>query len=292
LAPPADQPSPDKPFADRPSIDPPFSEDASPEPANTAPGAPAGTLADELRDRTRQQILDSMGGWSGTIVAAIPLLVFVLVNALTGLRAAVGAAVAAGVVVAGYRLARHQPVQQALTGLVSVAIAAAIAARTGEARGFFLLGIVSAFGYAAVFAVSLLVRRPLVGVLWEYLDPAPLPAGQRWYRLRELRRAYDVATLAVLAMFLARAVVQLSLFSENRTGLLAAAKLAMGLPLYLVVVAVVIWVVRRARHRLGLRTADPLNGTAGTTPLSGSEAGLSGADSAPDGGFGLRKRDE
>lgn len=271
---------------------------------------------DELRERTRQQILDSMGGWSGTIVAAIPLLVFVLVNAVTGLRPAIGAAVAAGVLVAGYRLARRQPVQQALTGLFSVAVAAAIAGRTGEARGFFLLGIVSAFGYAAVFAVSLLVRRPLVGVIWEYLDPSPLPDGQRWHRLRELRRAYDVATTAVLAMFLARAVVQLSLFSENRTGLLAAAKLAMGLPLYLAVVAVVFWVVRRARHRLGLH---PTLGTDGPVLLAGSDnadlthsggadlthpgsatrsTGRDGAtrsgsaDGAPDGGLSLRKGDE
>ena len=44
---------------------------------------------EDLRDRTRQQILDSMGGWSGTIVAAIPLLVFVIVNAVAGLRTAV-----------------------------------------------------------------------------------------------------------------------------------------------------------------------------------------------------------
>lgn len=275
---------------------------------------------EDLRDRTRQQILESMGGWSGTIVTAVPLVVFVLVNAVTGLRAAVIAAVASAVVVAGYRLARRQPVQQAVTGLFSVAIAAAIAARTGQARGFFLLGIAAAFGYAAIFAISLIVRRPLVGVLWEYLDPAPLPPGQRWHKLRELRRAYDVATAAVLAMFLARALVQLSLFKENRTGLLAVAKLVMGLPLYLAVVAVVFWVVRRARQRLGLRppTIEP-SGT--LAPAAGAvepaqavepapavepaqvvesapagehapAAGSGGADSLADGGLSLRKGDE
>jgi intracellular septation protein A len=264
---------------------------------------------EDLRDRTRQQILDSLGGWSGTVVAAVPLVAFVIVNAVAGLRTAVIAAVASAVLVAGYRMARRQPVQQALTGLVSVAIAAAIAARTGQARGFFVLGIVSAFGYAALFALSLLVRRPLVGVLWEYLDPSPLPPGQRWHKLRELRRAYDVATVAVLAMFLARAVVQLSLFKDNRTGLLAVAKLVMGLPLYLAVVAVVFWVVRRARHRLGLRTAVlptavlPTDGPAAPEPLPPDPepaAGLYGADgaaglradSAPDGGLSLRKGDE
>jgi len=252
--------------------------------------------SEELRDRTRQQILDSMGGWSGTIVAAIPPVVFVIVNAIAGLRPAIGAAVASAVLVAGYRLARRQPVQQAVTGLFSVAIAAAIAARTGQARGYFLFGIAAAFGYAAVFALSLLVRRPLVGVLWEYLDPSPLPPEQRWYRLRELRRAYDVATAAVLAMFLARGVVQLRLFSENRTGLLAAARIAMGLPLYLGVVAVVFWVVRRARHRLGLRSTLPAPTVLGAPAVpeqpAPDEPRLGGADGSPDGGLSLRKGDE
>ncbi|HEX8768150.1 MAG TPA: DUF3159 domain-containing protein [Jatrophihabitans sp.] len=274
------------------------------------------TSPEDLRDRTRQQILDSLGGWSGTIAAAIPLVVFVIVNAVTGLRTAVIAAVASAVLVAGYRVARRQPVQQALSGLFGVAIAAVIAARTGEARGFFVLGIVSAFGYAAIFALSLLVRRPLVGVLWEYLDPSPLPPGLRWHKVRELRRAYDIATAAVLAMFLARAVVQLSLFEKNRTGLLAVAKLVMGLPLYLAVVAVVFWVVRRARRRLGLRpptleppvplgapdepaaagsepTAGlPGGGSAAGSPGADRPAGLRGADGAPDGGLSLRKGDE
>ena len=62
-----------------------------------------------------------------------------------------------------------------LTGLFSVAVAAAIAARTGQARGYFLLGIAGSFLYGGVFAVTLLIRRPLVGVLWEFVDPAPLP---------------------------------------------------------------------------------------------------------------------
>lgn len=257
------------------------------------PDRPPGDPAGELRERTRQQILDSMGGWSGTVVATIPLVVFVIVNALTGLRTAIWSAVAAGVLTAGYRLARRQPVQQAIGGLFSVAVAAAIAARTGQARGYFLFGIASAFAYAALFAGSLAVRRPLVGVLWEYLDPSPLPPERRWHQVRRLRRAYDIATVAVLAMFLARALVQLSLFKDNRTGLLAVAKIAMGLPLYLAVVAVVFWVGRRARHQLGLGTT--LAAPALIEPVVGAEdpdRPLGGADGSPDGGLSLRKGDE
>jgi type II secretory pathway pseudopilin PulG len=218
----------------------------------TSPGA------DELRERTRQQILDAMGGWSGTVVAAIPPLVFVGANAIGGLRSAIIAALASAVLLAIYRLIRRQSLQQAVMGVASVAVAALIAARTGQARGFFVLGIASSIGYGAVFAISLLVRRPLVGVLWEFLDPSPLPAGQRWHKVTELRRAYAIATSAALVMFAARSIVQLRLFTENRTGLLAIAKLVMGFPLYIAVVALSFWVVRRTRHRLGLHpVAEP-----------------------------------
>ena len=76
----------------------------------------------------------------------------------------------------GYRLVRRQSVQQALSGLFGVAIAALIAYRTGQARGYFLYGILTSFGYAAAFLVTLVIRRPVVGLVWEFLDPSPQPA--------------------------------------------------------------------------------------------------------------------
>jgi hypothetical protein len=245
----------------------------------------ASSGADELREKTRQQILDAMGGWSGTVVAAIPPLVFVVANAIGGLRSAIIAALASAVLLAVYRLIRKQSLQQAVIGVASVGVAALIAARTGQARGFFVLGIASSIGYGAVFAISLLVRRPLVGVLWEFLEPSPLPDGQRWHKVAELRRAYAIATWAALAMFAARSIVQLRLFTENRTGLLAIAKLVMGFPLYIAVVALSFWVVRRTRHRLGLHpVAEP--------PEDSPDAGSGGADGLADGGLRLGQRDE
>lgn len=205
---------------------------------------------DELRERARQQLLASFGGWSGTVISAIPLVVFVAVNAAASLRVAIWSAVGVAVLLALYRLIRRQSVQQAGAGLFSVLIAAAIAGHTGQARGFFLLGIAGSILYGAVFLVTLLIRRPLVGLLWEFLDPAPLPEGVKWHRVPALRRAYDWATLAGFAMFAARAVVQLSLFQDNKTGWLAVTKIAMGFPLYLLVLAFGFWIVRRARHDL------------------------------------------
>jgi len=142
-----------------------------------------------------------------------------------------------------------------------------------------------------VFAASLLVRRPLVGLIWEFLDPSPLPEGRRWHKVPVLRRAYDIATCAALAMFAARAVVQLSLFKDNRTGLLAVAKIAMGFPLYILVVAGCFWIVRRARRTLEpMEPVTPLD-TPGVSPTPGGERS-GGADRAPDGGLRLGQGDE
>ncbi len=205
-----------------------------------------------MRELYRQQMLDSIGGWSGTVITAIPTVVFVAVNAASTLRWAVVAAVGSAVLLALYRLSRRQPVQQALTGLVGVVVASAIAARTGQAKGYFLLGIWSSFAYSAAFVVSLLVRRPVIGLLWEFLDPTPGDDDTPWHRRRVLFYAYALATLAGCLVFLARGVVQLALFTHNATGWLAVARIAMGYPLYIAAIGFAFWIVRRARQRLGV----------------------------------------
>lgn len=230
---------------------------------------------DSLRETYRTQLRAGIGGWSGTAITALPTVVFVVVNAVASLRSAIYAALATGILLAGYRLVRRQSAQQAIGGLIGVAVAAAIAARTGQARGYFLVGIWTSFAYAVPFAVSVLVRRPLIGLLWEFLDPTP--GVSRWYRCRPLLGAYAVATLFGTAVFLARGIVQLVLYGHHATGWLAVAKIAMGYPLYLAAVAGGYWVVRRAR----LRVSPP------PPPAADPPVQPSAHDPLPDRGLGL-----
>jgi hypothetical protein len=223
----------------------------------------AGKPRPGTREAYRQQMLDSIGGWSGSLITAIPTVVFVIVNTATTLRWSVVAAVGSALVLAGYRLARKQPVQQALTGLLGVVVASLIAARTGQAKGYFLLGIWSSFLYAAAFVATMVVRRPAIGLLWEFLDPTPEPEpGEErepvpWHRQRPLLFAYMLATAGAALVFLARGIVQLTLFQHNATGWLAVARITMGYPLYVAAIGFAFWVVRRARHRLAVETASP-----------------------------------
>lgn len=214
-----------------------------------------------LRETYRKQLTASIGGWSGTVIAGLPTVVFVVVNSISGLRPGIFAAVGSAGLLALYRLVRKQSTQQVLTGLVGVLIAALIAARTGQARGYFLYGIWVSFIYAVPWAVSALVRRPLVGWLWEFVDPSPPDPddpGRPWYRRPRLRRAYTIATVIAAGMFLARGVVQAVLYHDNATGWLAVAKIVMGTPLYLGCVAAGYWVVRRVRRDMAAHLRDEL----------------------------------
>lgn len=211
---------------------------------------PSASRVDDLREQYRAQMLASIGGWSGTIIAAVPTVVFVAVNSFAGLRWAVIAAVGSAAALTIYRLIRRQSVQQSLSGLFGVVIAAAIAARTGHAKGYFLFGIWTSFAYGGVFVASVLARRPLIGLVWEFLEPTHQPDGRPWYRCRPLLRAYDLATILASLIFLARGIVQLELFKQNQTGWLAVARIAMGYPLYIAAVGFGFWIVNRARRQL------------------------------------------
>jgi hypothetical protein len=100
------------------------------------------------------------------------------------------------------------------------------------------------------------VRRPVIGLIWEFLDPTPGDDDTPWYRRGVLLYAYALATIAAGLVFLARGVVQLALFKHDATGWLAVARIAMGYPLYIAAIGFAFWIVRRARHRLGVSEAS------------------------------------
>lgn len=207
---------------------------------------------------TQPTLLQRMGGVSGLIYSSLPSLVFVVVNAAAGLLIAVTAAVVCGVAVAVLRLQRREPFPSAVSGLLGVALAAFIAYRTGSANDYFLVGIWVNFSLAVVFFVSVLVRRPLVGVLWNLMGGN----RQAWRSDARSRFGFDAATLALTAVFGARFVVQNWLYGEGSTGWLAFARIAMGYPLAAVALVVVIWAVRRSTRHLAAQSeaAERLHG--------------------------------
>lgn len=191
-------------------------------------------------------MLEQMGGVTGMFYSAVPVIVFVLANAVFGLTTAIWSAIGSAVVITVVRLVRKESLQPAISGFFGVAIAAFIAYRTGTAKGFFLFGIYTSLVYGSVFVLSILVRWPLAGVVWNLLNGA----GTAWRKDKFSVRSYDIATLAMAAVFGARFVVQRWLYDEDQTGWLAVAKIGMGFPLWALALLVVVWAVRRSDQRL------------------------------------------
>lgn len=192
----------------------------------------------------KQTLLEQLGGLSGLIYSTLPVLVFVPVNTIVGLTAAIWAALGIAASILVWRLVRREPVQPAVSGFIGVGICALIAHRMGEAKGFFLFGIYTSLIYGAVFLISMLVRWPLVGVIWGVLNGH----GTEWRSDRRVVRLYDLATATWVLVFGARYLVQNHFYDNDDTGWLAFARIAMGWPLTAVALVATVWAVRRAGH--------------------------------------------
>lgn len=184
-------------------------------------------------------VWDQMGGIGGMVDSALPVIAFVVLNAILGLKGAIIGAIAAGVIIAVVRMVRHEPISQAVGGLFGVGIAAFIAGRSGEAKGYFAFGIWMFVAYGVVLLISILVRWPLIGVLWESLNGR----GNAWRQDKKLLRRYDLATALWVLMCAARFIVQRWLFDSNQVGWLAFARIAMGYPLFALVILGTVMIV-------------------------------------------------
>jgi hypothetical protein len=208
---------------------------------------------DERLPTFSQQVASQLGGVRGTIEAAIPILVFVVVNVAWSLRPALIAAVAVALGIGGYRLARRQSVRHAANGLLGIVIGAVIASRSGQAADFYLPGIWYTAGYCLALVGSVVIRRPFVGWLWAVIADN---GDTRWYRDEGLRRIFTWLTVVWSASYLIKlggylwAYYDTGLTEDQQTSILGILRIVLGAPLYAVLLALTIWAVRRYQRRL------------------------------------------
>ncbi len=205
--------------------------------------------ADDHRPEPRTRVTtmwERTGGLTGLVQSSLPPTVLVTTNAWWGLHPAIAAAVGTGVLVTVLRAVRRQPLRPAAGGFIGVAVSGSLAARSGEARDFFLADIWWYFAASLILAASILIRRPLVGVLWSATQGVSL----WWRRDRPSLRGYDIATAVLAAAFATRFVVLHQLYERNEVGWMTVSKIAMNYSLWAAALLVVVWAVRRADHRL------------------------------------------
>jgi hypothetical protein len=204
----------------------------------------------EAKPTPGQALLGQMGGVSGLIYTALPVAVLVPVNTAFGLLPALFAALGVAAAILVWRLVRRDSVQPAIAGFLGVGVSALIAWVVGASKGYFLLGIWTSLIWAAVFTLSVLIRRPVVGYVWSWVNGR----DRSWRRSRRAVLAFDIATLTWVAVFGSRFLVQHHLYDADETGWLGVARIAMGWPLAAVGALVTYLAIRTAQRALH---ADP-----------------------------------
>jgi len=190
-------------------------------------------------------LTEAVGGPLGVAESAAPAAAFVTTYTATGqdTEAALIAAVTLGVIFAVARILRGQTVQYALAGLGGLALSAYVVSRTGKAEDFFLPGLLANAVYALAYAISILVRWPLLGVI-----VAALRGGDMGWRKDPLElKAYSRASWVWVALFSLRLAVQLPLYLASALTALGVARIAMGIPLFAVGIWLS-WLILRPRH--------------------------------------------
>ncbi|TFV54748.1 DUF3159 domain-containing protein [Mycobacterium sp. PS03-16] len=197
------------------------------------------------------RLLARAGGVRGLVYTALPVALFAPVSALFGLLPAIVAALGAAAVILGWQLLRRESPRPALLGFAGVVVCAGFAWVTGRVKDFYLPGIWMYLALAVVFTASVLVRRPLVGVVWAWVTGR----DGAWRRIRRVRRVFDGATLMMAAVSWLRFGVQFYLYDTDQAGLLAVARIAMGWPVFVVTSSVLYLAVRTATRAVP-RSAD------------------------------------
>jgi hypothetical protein len=179
----------------------------------------------------KDKVLNALGGKRGLIDSGLPSLVFLVVFNISGkdVNAALYAAVALSIVLTLLRLLKRETIQHAFSGLIGVGICALISKRTGNAADFYLPGLWINAGYGLLYAITNLVKWPILGVM---LGPI-LGENLLWRKDPARLNAYIKAGWLWVAMFAARLIVQYPLYKIGNINNFGTARLLMGYPLFI-----------------------------------------------------------
>jgi uncharacterized protein DUF3159 len=200
------------------------------------------------KDAAEPGLAEILGGRGGAVDATVPVVAFVAAFTIADASGwaspvawAGGAAVLVGAVVAVIRLARGGRPRAVLFGLLGVAVAALVALYTGRAVDFFLVQIVTNAVSALVWAVSIVVRWPLLGLV----VGTALGQRTRWRHDPDLLRGYQRASWVWVGQYLVRLAVFLPLYAADAVVALGIARTVLTWPLVALCVAVS-WPVLRS----------------------------------------------
>jgi hypothetical protein len=188
-----------------------------------------GDLVLTQRNRLREvtdEFRTVVAGRANIIDAALPPLIFLILNVFVRFELASWGALAVAVTLSGLRLLRGQPLGYALGGLGATALAILAARLSKQAQGYFLPTLINGGLTVLLCLGSAILRRPLVAVTSHLARGWPL----QWYWHPKVRPAYSEVTLAWALFFALRLFIQWFLFQEANAAIFGLLSLVMGWP--------------------------------------------------------------
>jgi len=190
----------------------------------------------------------------GLVESVLPELAFLVVYAITkNTWASVVVPLVLGVAFLVARAVQRQTVVPALGGVLILAVSAGSALLTGNANDNFVPGFVVNAVFLVLLLVSLVARRPLVGLL----VGAVTGNAAGWRADDRFRRGAGAASWVWVGLFAVRLAIELPLYFGGLTEALAVARLLTGVPLYAVAVWFTWLLLRRPKGLSEARSEAP-----------------------------------
>jgi hypothetical protein len=230
-------------------------------------GAPGSDSAvDTVEAVVRRQLSRALGGRRGMVEAASPTITFTVTYVSTkNLTLAIGLSLAVAVLLLGLRLVQRTTVQYVVNALVGIGVGCFfvwLGGRNGgdesqQALAYFVPGILYNTVYGLLMLVSILVRWPAVGLMVGAVSDEPTA----WHRDRQVVRLCSQLTWVLVVPCAVRVAVQAPIYLGGRSAddadpyitALGIAKVAMGWPLQIAALGVMVWLLARDRTPVSAR---------------------------------------
>lgn len=190
----------------------------------------------------------------GAVIGFVPLVGFYVAQRLGGIAWSVGVGCALSLVVFPFERRMTGSARWSWIGLAGVALGAALALVTRDPKLFFLRVVIGDAAWGLAMAVSLVVRRPLIGVFASWVVSIP----DEYKETDAYKRSFGLVTAVWAVVNLVRAGVRGWLLANGTLEGFLAVQVLTGYPIFGLLLVFSIWYPRRvARGFLTELGVDP-----------------------------------
>ncbi|WP_327698161.1 DUF3159 domain-containing protein [Streptomyces sp. NBC_00459] len=195
---------------------------------------PTEDAQQDSRAVTEAALFEAFGGLRGMIETVLPGLLFVTIYTIKkDLHSSAIAALAVSVLLVVVRLVKKDTVKHAFSGVFGVAFGVVFAMMTGNAKDFYLPGMLYTLGLALAYIITTLCGVPLLGLIL-----GPVFKENLSWRTRNpgRKKAYAKASWAWGLILLAKCAILFPLYLWADTASLGWVLVALKIPPFLLAV--------------------------------------------------------